>query len=154
KLPPTLLTSWFELLIDGDASTPINRWKGDKGKGLDFLNYDVTTVAYAMPGIKSTAVIGLGGGRDVLSSLHAGATSVTAMDVNSTQVSVLSRVEPFKSYARLADRPDVHLIHSEARSWFAHNPDKFDLIQMSLVDTWASTGAGAFALTENGLYTV
>ena len=25
---------------------------------------------------------------------------------------------------------------------------------MSLIDTWAATGAGAFTLTENGLYTV
>src|SRR4029077_13162833 len=28
------------------------------------------------------------------------------------------------------------------------------VIQMSLIDTWAATGAGAFTLTENGLYTV
>jgi hypothetical protein len=28
------------------------------------------------------------------------------------------------------------------------------VIQISLVDTWASTGAGAFSLSENGLYTV
>jgi hypothetical protein len=27
-------------------------------------------------------------------------------------------------------------------------------IQMSLVDSWAATGAGAFSLSENGLYTV
>ncbi len=152
-LPKSLKTSWYELLIDGDASTPINHWTGDL-KALDYLNYDVTTVAYAMPGLKSTAVIGLGGGRDVLSSLHAGAKSVTALDVNNVQVSLLSKVEPFKSYANIGTHPGVRLIHSEARSWFAHNPDKFDLIQMSLVDTWASTGAGAFALTENGLYTV
>ena len=25
---------------------------------------------------------------------------------------------------------------------------------MSLIDTWAATGAGAFSLSENGLYTV
>ena len=154
RLPDDLKTSWYELLIDGEASTPINHWSGDTGKALDYLNYDVTTVAYAIPGIKSAGIIGLGGGRDVLSSLHAGAKSVTALDVNNVQVSLLSRVEPFRSYANIGGRPGVNLIHSEARSWFARNPDKFDLIQMSLVDTWASTGAGAFALTENGLYTV
>jgi hypothetical protein len=42
----------------------------------------------------------------------------------------------------------------EARSWFARTEQKFDLVQMSLIDTWAATGAGAFALSENGLYTV
>jgi len=32
--------------------------------------------------------------------------------------------------------------------------EKYDVLQMTLVDTWASTAAGAFALSENNLYTV
>ena len=31
---------------------------------------------------------------------------------------------------------------------------RYDMIQASLVDTWAATAAGAFALTENTLYTI
>ncbi|TAL37717.1 MAG: hypothetical protein EPN97_04790 [Alphaproteobacteria bacterium] len=154
KLPKGLKGSYYILAVDGDAGAAINRWGGDKGRELDYLDYDVTTLAYSLPGLKTAGIIGLGGGRDVLSSLHAGMKSVTAMDVNNIQVSLLSKVEPFKSYAAIGDRKDVKLIHSEARSWFASNPDTFDLIQMSLVDTWAATGAGAFALSENGLYTV
>lgn len=155
QLPPFLKTSWYELLIDGDASTPITKWSGkDRGRELAFLDYDVTTIAYALPELKSAGIIGLGGGRDVLSALHAGISSVTALDVNAVQVDLLTRREPFRSYAHISDTPGVRLIHHEARSWFAGNPDKFDLIQMSLVDTWASTGAGAFTLSENGLYTV
>ena len=42
----------------------------------------------------------------------------------------------------------------DARSWFAASRKSFDLIQMSLIDTWAATGAGAFSLSENGLYTL
>jgi hypothetical protein len=42
----------------------------------------------------------------------------------------------------------------EARSWFARTPRFFDVIQKSLIDTWAATGAGAFTLTENCLYTI
>ena len=33
-------------------------------------------------------------------------------------------------------------------------PEKYDVIQASLVDTWAATAAGAYTLTENSLYTV
>jgi hypothetical protein len=29
----------------------------------------------------------------------------------------------------------------------------YEVITMSLIDTWASTGAGAYSLSENGLYT-
>ena len=42
----------------------------------------------------------------------------------------------------------------DARSWFAATHEKFDLVQMSMIDTWAATGAGAFTLSENGLYTL
>ena len=35
-----------------------------------------------------------------------------------------------------------------------NSQDKYDVVQMTLVDTWASTAAGAFALSENNLYTV
>jgi len=33
------------------------------------------------------------------------------------------------------------------------SPEKYQVIQATLVDTWASTAAGAFALSENNLYT-
>ena len=32
--------------------------------------------------------------------------------------------------------------------------ERYDVIQATMVDTWAATAAGAFALTENNLYTV
>jgi len=34
------------------------------------------------------------------------------------------------------------------------SPRKFDSIQISLIDSWAATSAGAYALSENNLYTV
>src|SRR2546425_12392394 len=43
---------------------------------------------------------------------------------------------------------------SDGRSWIRSSRDRYDVIQMTLVDTWASTAAGAFALSENNLYTV
>ena len=49
--------------------------------------------------------------------------------------------------------PGVTLVHDEARSFLTRAPAKFDVLQMSLIDTWAATGAGAFTLSENGLYT-
>ena len=33
------------------------------------------------------------------------------------------------------------------------SPEKYQVLQATLVDTWASTAAGAFALSENNLYT-
>ena len=60
----------------------------------------------------------------------------------------------FSDYTAIAVLDGVKFEVDEARSWFARTPHSFDVIQMSLIDTWAATGAGAFTLTENGLYTV
>ena len=54
----------------------------------------------------------------------------------------------------LYDLPQVHMNVSDGRSWVRGTHQQFDVLQMTLVDTWASTAAGAFALSENNLYTV
>lgn len=154
KLPQDMKTSYYVLKIDGDAGTPLNKFGGDCKKELKTLDYDVTTIAYALPDLKRAGIVGVGGGRDVLSACKAGIKDITAMDVNDIQISLLTKVEPFRSYTNIHKLPGVKLIHAEARSWFASHPETFDIIQMSLIDTWAATGAGAFALSENGLYTV
>jgi hypothetical protein len=47
----------------------------------------------------------------------------------------------------------LDLINDEARSYITRTSDNFETIQISLIDTWAATSAGAFALSENSLYT-
>jgi hypothetical protein len=47
----------------------------------------------------------------------------------------------------------VRFVHDEARSRLTRERQRFDVLQVSLIDTWAATNAGAFALTENALYT-
>ena len=41
----------------------------------------------------------------------------------------------------------------DGRSFVRRSTDKYQVLQATLVDTWASTAAGAFALSENNLYT-
>ena len=47
----------------------------------------------------------------------------------------------------------MHIVNDEARSYLARTDDTYDILQISLIDTWAATAAGAFALSENSLYT-
>lgn len=141
------------LVIDGDAGTPITKFDGDFTKHK-YLEYDVTNVAYTLPNINKSAVIGVGGGRDLLSAKYFGVKEVTALDVNPVQIKLLKDHPFYREYANLYNQPGVEILNEEARSWFRQNTEKLDLVQMSLIDTWAATGAGAFSLSENGLYTV
>jgi hypothetical protein len=55
------------MAIDGSAGTAMYRFDGDFGK-LEFLKYDVTNLAYYIRHAGRAAVIGVGGGRDILSA--------------------------------------------------------------------------------------
>jgi SAM-dependent methyltransferase len=135
--------------IDGAAGTAFTQWDGDPAS-LAWTRYDVTAVPYQVRQGHS-AVIGVGGGRDVLTALAGGSQSVTGIEINEALLDALEG--PYRDFARVATHPAVRLVHDEARSYLTRTEDRFDVLQMSLIDTWAATGAGAFTLTENGLYT-
>jgi hypothetical protein len=141
------------LNIDGDAATATYRIGGDAGRA-GFLRYDVTNLAYFLPNLRRAGIIGVGGGRDVLSARVFGVPDIVGVEINPILVRLLMHTREFADYADLPRLPGVSLHVDEARSWFARSLDTFDIIQMSLVDTWAATGAGAFTLSENGLYTL
>ena len=142
-----------KLDIDGDAGTTAFGIAGDLSRA-EFLKYDVTNLAYYIPNLHSAAVIGVGGGRDLLSARVFGIPRATGVEINPTFVDLLLHEPKFSAFVGLKDIDGIRLIVDEARSWFARSEETFDVIQMSLIDTWAATGAGAFTLSENGLYTV
>jgi hypothetical protein len=133
---------------------------------LEFLRYDVSNLVYSIPNLKTGAVIGVGGGRDILSQHLFGVRDVTGVEINPIIIDLLNR--RFSDYTAIATLDGVKFEVDEARSWFARTSRFFDVIQMSLIDIWAATGAGAFTLTEtveawqlflgrlnpNGLFTV
>ena len=139
------------MLIDGGAGTSVYRFAGDLEE-VAFLRYDVTNLAYATPGLRTGAVIGVGGGRDLLAARLFGVSEVVGVEINPILINLLTRT--LANYTAINLLPGVTFEIDEARSWFARTERSFDIIQMSLIDTWAATGAGAFTLSENGLYTI
>ena len=135
--------------IDGDAGTVITQWDGDPAS-LEWVRYDVTSLPYRIRR-GDVGVIGVGGGRDILTAIAAGNTRITGIEINKALTHALQG--RFRDFARIADHPGVTLVHDEARSFLTRSPARYDILQMSLIDTWAATGAGAFTLSENGLYT-
>jgi hypothetical protein len=138
------------MLVDGGAGTWMTAWDGEP-EGLAWVQYDVTSLPYHLRRGGSAAVIGVGGGRDILTALWAESSSVVGIEVNEAFLHLLR--DRLRGYAKLADHPGVELHHDDGRAWLTRTDRRFDVIQMSLVDTWAATGAGAFTLSENGLYT-
>src|SRR5262249_5671210 len=163
------------VVIDADATTAIMnvdpaRWDQDQpsrptptGTGLPDepgFNWKKSLMS-AAPAVANVlrphgdfAIIGPGGGVDVLRAVANGSSSATGIEINPIIVNDVMRGQYADYSFRLYDLPQVHIHVQDGRSYIRSSRDRYDVVQMTLVDTWASTAAGAFALSENNLYTV
>jgi len=144
-----------EIFIDADASTFIPPFDLDRLTDAQRakLLHEGPGIPYLLrPGAK-TMIIGAGGGWDVARAIASGSRDITAVEINPIIARRIMRDRFPDVSRRLYFRPEVHLYVADGRSFVRASSDKFQILQATLVDTWASTAAGAFALSENNLYT-
>ena len=143
------------IVIDADAATGVARFDfAHLSSAQRFeLAYDGPGLPYLLrPGAK-TLVIGPGGGWDVARALASGSRDITGVEINPIIAKVIMQ-QKFPQYSnRLYFRPEVKIEIEDGRSFVRRSREQYQVLQATLVDTWASTAAGAFALSENNLYT-
>ena len=145
------------IVIDADASTSIMHADPQKWQGTVWqknLMSAPPALANVLRPNGEYAIIGPGGGVDVLRAVANGSPSVTGIEINPIIADTIMRGRYAQYAYHLYDRPEVHIHVTDGRSFVRNTRQHFDVVQMTLVDTWASTAAGAFALSENNLYTV
>ena len=142
----------LSLRIDSGAETVLTGFKGDLAS-LDYLKFDLTNLVHHLRSPANVLVVGAGGGRDILSARTFGQSSVVGVEINENIISTLNR-QYGDFTGHLDQQPGVRFVNDEARSYITRQQSKFDIIQISLIDTWAATTAGAIVMAENSLYTV
>jgi len=145
------------IVIDADASTYIMNadlahWHDSEWE--DDLMSAPPALANVLRPHGDYAIIGPGGGVDVLRAVANGSPNVTGIEINPIIANTIMRGRYAEYAYHLYQRPEVHIHVTDGRSFVRNASQSFDVVQMTLVDTWASTAAGAFALSENNLYTV
>ncbi|MEB2311384.1 MAG: hypothetical protein OZ921_11550 [Sorangiineae bacterium] len=141
------------LVIDMNAMTTVTRFTG-AFEEVRYTTFDLSALSYrAHPEPKEVCVVGAGGGKDVLAALAAGARHVTAVEINPLIVDDVMRDKYREFSGGLYLRDDVTVLVEDGRTALRQAERRFDVINLSMVDTSAATAAGAYALTENSLYT-
>lgn len=148
---PRVNVQEIQMDIDDDASTAMVHFQGDLAP-FGYLRYDVTSLGAQLRSGGTAAVIGAGGGRDLMNCAVNGFRRIVGIEINSAIVGLDTRT--FGSFSGFDKIPGLELHNDEGRSYLTRTNERFDLIQASLVDTWAATSAGALTLVENSLYTV
>ena len=140
------------LTVDGIAPAFLFRVDTEPDE-LEFLAGTSQSPAYILRDDPKVLVIGVGGGTDVLIALSQGASHVTGVEINGVNVEAVRDV--FGSYVgNVLDDPRVDIIVSEGRHHLASDPTRYDIIQMSGVDTGTRHAAfGLGTMPESYLYT-
>jgi hypothetical protein len=119
--------------------------------GIERTIYAAAYQASIVPAPRA-AVIGVGGGIDVLTALFFGASRVDAVEINAATIDILTRTYRDYFLPWVSD-PRVHLRNAEGRAFLATSADLFDVIQVSGVDSFSGTPAAAHVFSESYLYT-
>ena len=145
------LPAQIGLFFDGGAISVINRFDGRLAP-FAYLDYVTGALPYQLITAPRTLVIGAGGGTDVLMALAHHAPHVTAVEVDPSLFPLIR--QHFDAFSGgLYRRADVAPVQADARHFLQGSDARYDLLHLSLLDAFASSSAGVYALSENYLYT-
>jgi len=139
------------VVIDYWAYTTIIRHKNLQGY-YDWYDYMPMYIAYQLLDKPEALVIGSGGGMDIRGALLNGASKVDAVEINpAIYDAMMNSLDTYSGDIYKLPNVKAHL--AEGRRFVESSHKKWDIVQLSGVDTYSATQAGAFALSENFLYT-
>ena len=120
---------------------------------MRYLSETTSALPYRTVRAGKVLVLGAGGGDGVLQALQAGAQEVHAVEVDPEMVALVR--EDFTRFAGdLFRHPRVRVHVAEARDFVRSTSERYDLIQIALLDSFGASTAGLQASSESYLYTV
>ncbi len=141
------------IFYDGEGMSAITPFDGDKNSIL-YLNDIPSSLPHYLLGKKEKAlIVGVGGGTGLLKVLLHNFEIIIGLELNKNVVSLMKN--EFAEYSgNIYNNEKVQIINKEARGYIRNSNEKYDLIEISMLDTYNTASSGIYALNETYLYTV
>ena len=149
EIPPQMA-----LVVDADSVSAVTNFSGDRSQ-LAYLDWLSSSAVYHAVQVDepTVLVVGAGGGSDILAAQRAGIDRVDALELDPNVVDLM-RGELSGFSCDVYGSSDLNVITAEARAFFDSTNTLYDVIQISLLDSFSASAAGVLALNESYLYTV
>lgn len=140
------------LFTDGNGPSALTRYDGRR-EPLRYLDYLTSALPYHLIEKPRVLILGAGAGADILQALFHDARAIDAVEINPQVIDLVQ--QQFGDFSgRPYSAPSVRAHIGEARGFVASRRERYDLIQVALVDAFGSAAAGLHGLSESHLYTV
>ncbi|MCL2834642.1 MAG: hypothetical protein FWD78_15845 [Treponema sp.] len=178
KIPNMPTQLYWGLFIDGSGPIGIMGSLNDDEKV--YMDYLPMAAPYTMITDPDVLLVNLNGGINTQIAKYNGAKKIDIVEPSAEMISLMrddpnvsrftgnllnpspavtnssanSGADNSTDSASVNIADNITVIRGEGRSWCANNPDSYDLIELSLVDSVGLTDSGGYAVHEDFTYTV
>jgi len=138
------------LFVDAGNLSPLTCDAASEGQ--PYLEHLPSAVPFVLRPGGRALILEPRAGQDILVALRGGASAVTAVESNALVVHATLAQSDSCGPAPYADRR-VTTVFEDARSYLARTSQRFDMVLLSLSDTYQPVISGAYSLAENYAYT-
>jgi spermidine synthase len=135
--------------LNGRSFSRMIKYNGDLSQ-IKYLKNKIGYLPFVVGSPDKVAMIGSGGGEEILYSFLAGIKNITAIEINQSTVTATRKLAEFSG--NIYNDPRVETIIGDGRSYIRETDQKFDQIYLALVMTNIGDNV-ANTLSENYIYT-
>ncbi|MCG8686097.1 MAG: hypothetical protein MI892_14555 [Desulfobacterales bacterium] len=140
--------------LNGEGASPVTPFNGESDE-IRYLQYLTSYLPFDLinPENAHALIVGAGGGTSLLKAKLAGIDHIDALEVNQNLIDIMKKnLDRFSG--NIYTEPKTTIINNEARNFIRRTTNKYDLIDLSMIDGFNTTASGVHGLNETYLYTV
>jgi len=143
------------IFLNADSMSPITPFRGDPDD-IRYLEYLTSYLPfYIMDENRRNRVLilGSGGGESILKSVLSKYKKIDAVEINPRVIFLMKN--QFADFSGdIYNQANVQVFHHDARSFIKETNERYDLIDLSMIDGYNAAASGVYALNESYLYTI
>ena len=140
------------LTVDGGSLNAVTRFTGNKDE-IAFTDYLPSAMPYYLIKPDNILIFDPRGGLDMLSAIYHGATNIESVEFYPLLTEIVKN--DYREFSGgIYDKEKIGIKSGDGRTFIRQSKNRYDIIQISPGDAFASSSTGIYGLTEDYRFTV
>ncbi len=140
------------LTVDGGSLNAITKFSGNKDE-IRFIDYLPSAIPYYLTNPDNVLIFDPRGGMDILSAIYHGAKNIESVEFYPLLTKIVKN--DYREFSGgIYDKEKIGIKSGDGRTFIRQSKNRYNIIQISPGDAFASSSTGIYGLTEDYRFTV